>query len=215
MRWLVYLTVALLLLATGLGIYSSMQATEHPAPAIARPAEPGPTKRAAAPAPLAPPQGALTVEAEGLTLWQKQALGEGFRKLISDAIHEAISKSAEDLYRKLGIADDMESKLVGAVNTWDPQPKPDGPFVLAFYLIRPGKSDQAPATVEVTAGEGYTIQYTRAFAAVDRPLAVMTLTNSNSGRLTQREQFLVYGPDNEWRATPPKRTTETLGKKGK
>jgi hypothetical protein len=66
-------------------------------------------------------------------------------------------------------------------------------------LIRSGPADQPAETIEVTDDRPVTIRFTRAYAAVERPVAVAILTWVRAGRLQQRERFLVYGADEEWR----------------
>ena len=194
MRWLAYLAVVLGLLAVGLGIYSS-RPSGTPAPAGEVPGELAPPTAAALSA------GTFTVESEGLSSREKEALAEGFRLVLSEAVHEAITKGVQDLERELRIADDLERKLLAAADFRPgPDADTDGPFVWAIHLIRPGPADRPPETVEVTGEKPMTLRLIRASAAVEGPVAVATLTWVRAGRLLQREKFLVYGADGEWRA---------------
>jgi hypothetical protein len=204
MRWLAYLTVVLGVVAVGLVVYSCLP-SDSPAPTGELPGEPAPPPAVAAPARAL--EGTITVEGEGLSPREKQVLAEGFRKHLSKAVHEAIKQAVEDLLRKLRITDDLERKLLAAADCRPgpdagPEPDPDGPIVWSIHLIRPGRADRPPETVEAI-GEVMTLRLTRASAAVERPVAVATLTWVQAGRLRQRERFLVYGPDGEWRVAEP------------
>jgi len=198
MRKFGYLAVVLALLAISLGVYF-YRPSSTPAPdgeAVGEPA-----LRPAGAVPAQSGEGTITVEGENLSPWEKQALGEAFRKIISDAIHEAVNKGVEDLYRELRITDELEKSLLAAANCWPDQgPDPDGPLVLSVLLIRPGSADQPPETIEVSGNQPMTLRFTRVLASVERPVAVATLTWMRAGRLEQRERFLVYGADEEWRA---------------
>jgi hypothetical protein len=188
------------LVAVGVGVYSSRSpnAPTGQAPDKAAPAPPV--------AQAGPAGGTITVEGEGLSAWEKQALAEGFRKILSDAVHEAVKKGIEDLFRELRITDDLERKLLAAADfrpgpDAGPEPDPEHPFVWAIHLTRPGPADLPPETIEVTGQKPMTLRLTRALAAVERPVAVATLTWVREGQLRQREKTLVYGADGEWRAT--------------
>ena len=196
MRWLAYLAAALGLLAVGLSAFLWRPTEPRP------PGDP-PAPRAAAPCAVEPSKGTIRVEAEGLSPEEKQALGEFFHKLIEEALVQAISRSLEEMFRKLRIADEMEAKLLGAAHNRGPDDVPDGPFVWAIHLIRPGDATRTPETAEVSRDGRMTIRFIRAFAAVDRPLAVMTLTHTAVERVIQRELFLTYGPNGEWRVSEP------------
>src|SRR5262245_12230730 len=133
MRWLAYLAAALGLLAVGLSAY--LWRPTEPRPPSDQPAQAPP--RAAAPCAVKTSTRTIRVEGEGLSPEAKQALGEFFHKLIEEALVQAISKSLEEGFRKLRIADEMEAKLLGAAHNWGPDDVPDGPFVLAIHLVRP------------------------------------------------------------------------------
>jgi hypothetical protein len=199
MRWLAYLAAALGLLAVGLSAYP-WRPTE-PRPPGDPPAQRPP--QAAATCTVGPSTGTIRVEGEGLSPEAKQALGEFFHELIEEALVQAIDRSLEEMFRKLRIADEMEAKLLGTAHNWGPDDVPDGPFVLAIHLVRPGDAARLPETVGLTGEGGKTIRFTRAIAAVDRPLAVMTVTHIAGERVIQRELFLTYGPDGEWRVSRP------------
>jgi hypothetical protein len=138
MRRLVCIVAAIGILALAVGAVidrlperqtaSDERSGESPQPAIAAPAPDDGTK------------GTITVEGEGLSPWEKKALAEGFRKMLSDAVHEAIKRGIEDLERKLELADDMERKLLAAAFNWG-EPDADGPVILMICLIRPRKAD--------------------------------------------------------------------------
>jgi len=199
MRRFGYLAVVLGLLAISLGVYFS-RPSDTPVPDGKAFGDLAPPPAAAA----QPPQGTITVGGENLSPWEKQALAEAFRKIISDAIHEVVNKGVEKLFRELRITDEMEVKLLAAADCRPgpnavPEPDPDGPLVWSVHLIRSGPADQPAETIEVTDDRPVTIRFTRAYAAVERPVAVAILTWVRAGRLQQRERFLVYGADEEWR----------------
>jgi hypothetical protein len=105
MRRFGYLAVVLGLLAISLGVYF-YRPSDTPVPDGKAFGDLAPPPAAAA----QPPQGTITVGGENLSPWEKQALAEAFRKIISDAIHEVVNKGVEKLFRELRITDEMEVK---------------------------------------------------------------------------------------------------------
>jgi hypothetical protein len=226
MKWLAYLVLVLVVVAMGVSGYRLGRAHERdweeerppdPAQASAPPAVVGqaPTREGRPPAPA---DGKITVEADGLPPEAKQALADHFRKVLAEAFAEVIQKGMEEVQRKLRIADDLERKLWAAADCRDrlegePQPDLDESWVWAVHLIRPGPPDRPAETIDVTGDKPMTLRWTRAFASVERPLAVVTFTWTHGGRLRQREKVLVYGPDNEWHVAEPAGAPDRGGKK--
>jgi hypothetical protein len=197
MRRLAYVASALCLLGAGVGVYSFWP-SDTPPPPEEVPAEPAPPTADSAPA-----SGTLVIEGEGLSLAQKQAVAADFRKLLSKAVHNSINKGWADLERKLRIAVDLERKLLATLFNPGPEPDMDSPAVWSVHLVRPGPAGRPPDTVEVTFERPISLRFTRVSAPVERPVAVTTLTWVQAGQLRQRERFLVYETDGEWREAGP------------
>lgn len=222
MRWLAYLVIALAFFALGMAIRSFWPSGGAPAAVEDTSGEQGPPPRVVPEGPKAPAKETFRAEAEGLSPEQNKALAEAIRpafaELINKAVAKAVNQGAAELQWKLRIADDVERKLLSyTMGSWrdagpEPDSDPDSPLAISIHLIRPGKVDQAPETLEADFEQPMMVRFTRATAPVERPVAVAAMTGTHAGRLWQRELFLAYGADNEWHATIPARSADRGGK---
>src|SRR5262245_7226284 len=196
MRSLVYLAVVFGLLAISLAVHFSLP-SKTPTPCVEPVGEATPPS--AAPTSPARVEGTITVEGDDLSPEAKQAFAEAFRKILSDAIHEAVNKGIQDLFKTLRITDELEAKLLAAADIRpDQEPDADSRMVWSILLIRPGPADEPPETIEAFEEQTISIRFTRVSGSVERPAAVAALTWLRAGRPQQKERFLIHGADSEW-----------------
>ncbi len=146
------------------------------------------------------------MDGEGLTPAAKEAIGELTKKLLSDAVSRAVREGADQLARKLRLSDDSEYRLLSGSYDWG-SPDRDGD-TWSVYLIKPGKPEQLPETVEVSKDGRPLVRFTRMWTPIERPIAILTRCRIDRDRLVQAELYLAYGVDGTWHATRPAVTLE-------
>jgi hypothetical protein len=161
------------------------------------------------PEPARPTDG-LTVEGEGLTAEQKRAFVPAAKQLLTEAVSRAVAEGVDDVVRKLNLADEVERRLLAGVYDWG-SPDQDGD-IFTVHLLRPGPADRPAETVELSRDGRPVIRFTRVSAPVERPVAAMTRSRVDGGRLTQVDLWLTFGQDGAWHASRSVETKQTLGK---
>jgi hypothetical protein len=143
----------------------------------------------------------ITVEAEGLPQAAKDAVAEAARGALAEAIHKAIQEGVEELFQKLTISDDIEKQLLLGTYDWGrPEEENDSWRII---LIRPGDTSRAPVMIELVKEGRTVIRFTRIYAGVERPVAIISRLRFSLGQLAEDQLFLTYGPDGKWSATRP------------
>lgn len=153
-------------------------------------------------------EGSITVEADGLTQEQKKVVAAAFKQILSDAIGSAIQKGLVEAYEKLGIADKVEAELISALPKVGEAGPGDG--LMCIYLIRPGKATDGPSTTVLLVDDKPFIRLTRAVAAVQRPMAVITVTAVVNGQPSLSEWFLAHDAEGQWKKQRPTVRTERM-----
>jgi hypothetical protein len=148
----------------------------------------------------------VTIDGRDATPVEKAAFGAWTKKLLSDAIHKAINKGIEDFFQKLEINDPIEMELFSVPFGRETS---EGDLLWSVYLIRPGKEVLEPRTTTIMRDGKPVIRFTRAIAPVERPVAIMSLTCTNEGRLSQIDAFLDY-VDGKWKQYRPSERIESL-----
>jgi hypothetical protein len=153
-------------------------------------------------------KGTITVTIDGREARPKEAeaLGALGTKLLSDAIQKAINEGVQELLKKLDVGDPIETDLFSA--PFGPETS-GGNELWSVYLMRPGKETKEPCTIVLSRDGKPVIRFTRATAPVERPVAIMTLTFTKNGHLTQRETFLVYS-NGKWKQYRASERSEEL-----
>lgn len=153
-------------------------------------------------------KGTITVTIDGreATLEETEVFGAMGKKLLSEAIHKVINETSTELLKKLDIADPIETDLFSV--SFGPETS-GGDELWCVYLIRPAKEIKEPRTIVLLRDGKPIIRFTRATAPVERPLAIMSLTSTNGGSLSQTETFLVH-IDGKWKQYRPSECKESL-----
>lgn len=210
MRWLACFVLFLGLLAAVIAGYflgradASVQAEGRSPDAPLAPA-------ALEPARSRPPK--VTVDGKAVPPDEAEAIEGAFRELMGRAFAAAVNKAAKDMAQALQLNGNMEHELLENLPRFGPDAPDEGPFLVAIHLIQPGVPVNPPKMVEARFGEWGTIRLNRETAAVDRPVAVMTLTYVVDGRLIQRDKFLVWGTDGKWKPAETARAPDRDGGK--
>jgi hypothetical protein len=136
---------------------------------------------------------------------EQKALGAFAEKLFTDALNNALKEGREKLLKKLEITDPMEAALFSGSLVPEPSNSDEklGEVVLwSVYLVQPGKETKEPRTIALLLEGKPFIRFTRTTAPVDSPMAVMSMTGTMDGRLTQSEILLIYTRDRKWKKFP-------------
>lgn len=149
-----------------------------------------------------PPE-TITVEGEGLTPEQKKAVATWGKQLLA----EAIGRIIQEAHDKLGITDEVEVSLFSALSKVDPQ---DG--LVSVHLIKPGNGRDSPRTTVLVDDGKPCIRLTRAFAALERPVAVVTITAIVKGQPSVSEWFLSYEANGQWKMQQPSSRIENMSR---
>jgi hypothetical protein len=156
-------------------------------------------------------EGTITVEGDGLTPQEKQALAAGFKQLLSEAIIKGMQERMTEMSRKLGIADKVEADLLSALPEVGEEAKQmEG--LISIYLIRSGKPTDGPHTTVLAVDGKPLIRLTRALAAVEQPVALFTVTAVVNGQPSVSEWILIHQADGQWMKQQPSSRTENLSK---
>jgi hypothetical protein len=157
--------------------------------------------------------GSITVTIDGrkATPLEQEAFSHYAKMLLSDALPEILEEMANDVNKKLDIdlTDRVEADLLSVSFPSKPETSTDDQM-FSIYLIRPGNEIKEPRTTSLLSEGKPVVRFTRATAPVERPIAVMSMTGTKNGRITQTDMFLVYGSDKKWKLYRPTERTESL-----
>jgi hypothetical protein len=153
-------------------------------------------------------QGTITVTIDGreATPEEAEAFGALGKKLLSDAIHDAINEGFQRLLEKLDITDPIEIELFSV--SFGPETS-RGDELWSVYLIRPGVETKEPRTIVLLRDGKPIVRFTRVTGAAERPIAIMSVTSLRDGRLSQTETLLVH-TDGKWKQYRPSERIENV-----
>ena len=143
----------------------------------------------------------ITVEAEGLPPEAKGVIADAIKNILSDAIHLGIQENVAKLYEQLKISDDVERRLLGGRYEWGSPDEANDTW--GIFLIRPGDAPRVLETIELLEDGRPVLRFTRTFARVEKPIAIMTRSRVAKGRVSQVELLLTYGTDGKWEVARP------------
>jgi hypothetical protein len=155
-----------------------------------------------------PAQGTITVEGKGLPPEVKEAIAARVERLLTEAVDQAIREGWKEVCQKLKLADEIETSLFSQEFELG---GPDGENeVWSIYLIKPAKEARQPELTILKRDGKPVLRFTRAFAPMDRPVAIVTWTRVIDGRPVQSELMLVYEKDGKWKQHRGTERTEHL-----
>jgi hypothetical protein len=149
----------------------------------------------------------VTIDGREATPEEKEAFGALGKKLLSDAIVKSVNDGVKEVLKKLDITDQIEAELFSV--SFGPETSTRDEL-WSVYLIRAGNEIKEPRTTSILRDGKPIVRFTRATAPVERPIAVMNMTGTKDGRLTQADMFLVYGNDGKWKQYRPSERKENL-----
>jgi hypothetical protein len=153
-------------------------------------------------------QGTITIEGKGLPPEVKEVIAAHVKRLLSEAIGQAVREGWKEVLQKLKLADEIETKLFSQEFELG---GPDGEEeVWAISLIKPAEEVRKPELTVLNRDGKPLFRFTRAFAPVDSPIAIVNWTRVIDGRPVQSELLLVYEKDGKWKQHPASERTEHL-----
>ncbi len=152
----------------------------------------------------------VTIDGREATPEEQEVFSALGRKLLSDAVHKALNKVCQEIFKKLDITDPIEAKLFsGSFGPFGPETG-KGDQLWSVHMIRSGKEDKDPHTIVLYSDGKPCLRFTRSAGPVERPVAIMSVTTLKDGSLAQAEMVLVYGSDGNWKQHRPRERKESL-----
>jgi hypothetical protein len=143
----------------------------------------------------------VTVDGRDVSPNEQQALQSFTQQLLSEAVASLVNQSADQFAEQLSLADKIETDLMlHALSS-------DEDSVACVYLVKPGDPAESPKAVALTIDGRTVVKFVRTFAAIDRPLAILTATTIVDGAPSITARILVHDSAHGWQELD--HTTET------